>query len=87
MRHGRVAADVRLPNFSEPIRRNALGLIPVYNLLPESIAGIEQVSSFQTGLQYMLKTAAVAARPEWEMMFSPRVLNFMHPLRLWRQQT
>ena len=80
-RHSRHLADLRQANFSEQIRRSALGLIPVYNLLPADIVALPTVAAFQSALQRLLKIAAAAGRPGWQSLFSPRVPTYRHPLR------
>ena len=72
--------DRRRPQFSEQVRRSALGLVPVYNMLPRELPTIPDVSSFQRALQEMIKIAAAAERPEWENLLSPRTPMYRHPL-------
>ena len=80
--HSRQLVDVRRPAYSEQVRRSAVGLIPVYNLLPEQVVSLPEVSAFQGDLQSMLKSAAAADCPSWWMLLSPRIPMYMHPLRV-----
>ena len=80
--HSRRLQDPRGPRFSEQLRRSALGLVAVYNLLPEEVVSLNSVARFQSALQQLLKIAAAAARPDWRELFSPRVPMYRHALRL-----
>ena len=48
-------------------RRSALGLIPVYNLLPQSVVDNDSVSSFQAALQDLVKREAQAGIAFWKV--------------------
>ena len=78
-RHDKQLVDPRGPRFSEQLRRSALGLVAVYNLLPQSVVDAPSVSLFQGQLQSMLRDYALR-RADWCGLFSPRMLLFMHPL-------
>ena len=80
-RHPRHLLDRRQADFSEQTRRSALGLIPVYNLLPAEVVAMPTAAAFQRALQQLLKIAAAAGRPGWQLMFSPRIPTYRHPLR------
>ena len=79
--HSRQLRDPRGPGFSEQVRRSALGLEAVYNLLPQEIVQCNSVPEFQRSLQQLLKIAAAAERLGWRELFSPRTPMFRHPLR------
>ena len=80
-RHNKQLKDPRVARFSEQMRRSALGLVSVYNLLPQEAVDAPTVSSFQAGLQSMLKDFASAGYSNWDSLFSPRVPLFRHLLR------
>ena len=80
-RHSRQLVDPRGPRFSEQLRRSALGLIAIYNLLPGEIVGAESVSDFQRSLQDMMKAFACSNVEGWPDLFSPRVPLFSHLLK------
>ena len=80
-RHNKQLKDPREARFSEQLRRSALGLISVCNLLPQGVVDCPTVSAFQCVLQSMLKDFAAAERPGWEELFSPRVPLYNHLLR------
>ena len=62
------------------IKRSVLGLCHVYNLLPANIVQCHTVKAFQGALQHLLCEQAVAGRPHWEALFSPRWPVQQHPL-------
>ena len=78
-RHGKQLIDPRGPRFSERLRRSALGLVAVYNLLPQSVVDSFSVSSFQSQLQAMLREQAQHTQ-QWGSLFSPRIPLYCHPL-------
>jgi hypothetical protein len=61
--------------------RSAFGLIPIYNMLPETVVSKRSVSAFQSDLQALLKECAMNDMPGWERLFSPRTPLSRHPLR------
>ena len=73
--------DVRDGSFLEIIRRSVLGLIAVYNILPQEVVDSENVSEFQSALQTLLKSRARAGLSDWRETFSPRTPMYMHPLK------
>ena len=80
-RHREQLEDWRVGRFSELLRRSALGLVSVYNLLPEELVCEKEVKSFQSKLQEVLKQRAAAGCEDWKETFSPRVPLWKHPLR------
>ena len=62
-------------------KRSALGLIPVYNLLPDHIVETFSVKEFQANLQKLIKLRAEAGCDNWQATFSPRIPLNVHPLR------
>ena len=63
------------------LRRSALGLVGVYNLLPEDVVQAGIVANFQGKLQDLLKARAQSGCEDWPLTFSPRVPLWQHPLR------
>ena len=62
------------------IKRSVLGLCHAYNLLPANIVQCHTVKAFQGALQHLLCEQAVAGRPQWQALFSPRWPVQQHPL-------
>ena len=81
-RHTRQLQDHRGPGFSEQLRRSALGLVSIYNLLPQDVVEAETVAQFQCLLQSMLKDSASRDLRGWQDLFSPSMSLFAHPLLL-----
>ena len=79
------ATDYELPGSApaDYIKRSALGLTAVYNMLPPAVVACNSVKQFQSSLQRMLKQAAAAQEPNWQKLFSPRVQLHHHPLLQW----
>ena len=63
------------------IRRSALGLVAIYNMLPHSVTCEKSVSSFQKRLQDIVLSLATAGHPQWVQAFSPRLPVATHPLK------
>ena len=79
-RHHKQLEDPRQGCFPELLRRSALGLIAVYNLLPKELVEEKTVKGFQTELQALLKKRAEAGHENWSETFSPRIPLWKHPL-------
>ena len=61
--------------------RSALGLVYVYNLLPDHLVQETEISKFQGALQEkIIKGSARAGKEGWEQMLSPRHSRVEHPL-------
>ena len=73
------------PCFTSPdfLLHSAIGMVRIYNLLPDFIVAAECVSDFQSLLSSLLKDYA-SHRPDWPSLFSPRVPLAHHPLKLCR---
>ena len=70
-------------DFKAPIiKRSALGLVAVYNMLPTSILATKSVKLFQQQIQAMVSKYAQNGYPRWQEMLSPRVSLETHPLVL-----
>ena len=80
-RHGRQLVDPRGRTHLNCVRRSALGLVAVYNLLPAHVVRAETVKEFQTQLQELLKARAREGCEDWSETFSPRIPLYRHPLR------
>ena len=66
----------------EVMRRSALGLCSVYNLLPANIVALDSVKQFQSALQRLLTRCVTQRGEEWFHMFSPRCDFTFRMLRL-----
>ena len=65
----------------ELVKRSALGLVAVYNLLPEYCTNNKTVKHFQTTLQELLKRWAQEGANDWKDTLSPRIPLERHPLK------
>ena len=79
-RHGRQLVDPRSGTHSALLCRSALGLIGVYNLLPQYIVDAGSVSFFQSLLQGLVRDRARRGLDGWEDTLSPRLELHRHPL-------
>lgn len=66
--------------YLEIMKRSALGLASVYNLLPQCFVDAETVSKFQSKLQALVKHRAQTGADDWAQTFSPRLEMWRHPL-------
>ena len=80
-RHGAQLKDWRHGTHLNAIRRSALGLVAVYNLLPPNVVKRTDVKEFQKKLQDLVKERAAANCEDWAETFSPRVPLYGHPLK------
>ena len=63
------------------MRCSALGMIRVYNLLPQEAIEKDDVKSFQSALTQILRDRLNGGDANWRFVFSPRVLIYQnHPL-------
>ena len=79
-RHQWQLTEYRRGRFLEIVRRSALGLVAVYNLLPDEIVAADTVKDFQRLLQDLLCHRAVNDALDWKDTYSPRVPMWRHPL-------
>ena len=79
--HGAQLTDWRERTHLNVIRRSALGLIAVYNLLPADVVKLTGVKEFQRALQELVKKRAVENCEDWPLTLSLRVPLWRHPLR------
>ena len=78
--HSAKLVDPRATSRSPLIKRSALGLVAIYNLLPHNIVCTKTVSAFQKGLQELIVSFAVTGHPQWSEVLSPRLPLTSHPL-------
>ena len=74
-RHRRRLVDPRAEFTGRIVTRSVLGLVAVYNLLPDDIAKINTISAFQSALQKLVLDSANHGVGEWQTLLCPR-----HPL-------
>ena len=79
-RHGRLMHDPRSDCSAPLIKRSALGLVAVYNMLPPKIVASKTILTFQHDLQEMICKLAQAGYPQWRETLSPRGALETHPL-------
>ena len=70
-RHSRQLEDMKSGQYLEVMRRSALGLHSVYNLLPESVVSSVSVRGFQGHLQCIVKERASSGFEDWRLTLSP----------------
>ena len=63
------------------VKRSALRLCSIYNLLPEEIVKARSVKCFQRLLQGLAKDCARRGVPEWQHLLSNRQVLHIHILR------
>ena len=80
-RHKWQLREYRKGRFLEILRRSALGLVAVYNLLPAEVVTADTVKDFQTNLQDLLCYRATQEVPDWKDTYNPRVPLWRHPLQ------
>ena len=83
VRHIRHSQQVSCNFGSSPLdifKRSVFGLSRVCNLLPSRIVRLQNVRAFQGALQQLLIEQAVADRPHWQALLSPRWPVQQHPL-------
>ena len=79
--HQRQLRDPRQSTHLNVVRRSALGLAAVYNMLPAEVVKRPCVKTFQQDLQALLKARASEGCENWPETFSPRLPLWSHPLR------
>ena len=78
--HSHRVEDPRRAYKSPLVKRSALGLVAVYNMLPLSLLCQKSVTAFQKGLQGIVRKYAVSGHEQWSEVFSPRLPLASHPL-------
>ena len=79
-RHTEQLVETRSGKFLELVRRSALGLVAVYNLLPGDVVATDSVKEFQRKLQELVRNRAAANCEDWPSTLSPRIPLYKHPL-------
>ena len=80
--HSSNLLDPRTTTKSPLVKRSALGLVAIYNLLPPAIRAAKSVAAFQKGLQDCIIKFAASGFPQWSEVLSPRIPLVSHPLAL-----
>ena len=80
-RHGKQLKEWKDGTHTDVVTNSALGLVTVYNLLPDYLVQKPNVKDFQRSLQALLKQRAAANCEDWTETFSPRLPLWRHPLR------
>ena len=80
-KHCRQLKEPRVSSSTDIMKRSILGLIAVYNMLPEEVVMSDTVQDFQSLLQELVKLRALAQCDNWKLSLSPRVPLQHHPLR------
>ena len=83
-RHNKHLFEWRDGRQSAAIDRSALGLVSVYNLLPQTVVDATSVSDFQHSLQALVRGRATSGHPDWPCTLSPRLSILSHPLSRFR---
>ena len=71
-KHNKQLHDYINGRHSEMLRNSALGLVRVYNNLPQNVVDANSVTGFQHHVQDMLKHNADKSGDKWTKMFSAR---------------
>jgi hypothetical protein len=71
-RHRRHLVDPRDEWTGRSVARSVLGLVAVYNLLPDVIAKINSISAFQSALQKLVLDGANHGVADWQALLCPR---------------
>ena len=79
--HGQQLEEHRAGTHLNVVRRSALGLTAVYNLLPARVVKLENVKDFQKASQELVKERATEGCSDWRLTFSPRLPLYSHPLK------
>ena len=77
---GKKFEDPRTSSKHAMLKRSILGLVAIYNMLPEKIRQATTVKSFQRMLQDVLKSCAASGLEDWTRVFCPRQPLGTHPL-------
>ena len=81
IRHDRQVAEWPLGRNLEIMRRSALGMIRVYNLLPQNVVEQVAVKNFQSALTQLVRDRVFAGDHRWRIVLSSRHAFFQyHPL-------
>ena len=78
--HSKQLRDPRDSAHLDILARSGLGLVRVYNILPQEVVDTSSVQRFQSVLQRLPLTRAREGCHNWPDTFSPRVPLLGHPL-------
>ena len=79
-RHRRHLADPRAEWTGRAVARSVLGLVAVYNLLPDELTRLNAVPAFQSALQRLVQDRADDGAADWQSTLCPRRPLESHPL-------
>ena len=80
-RHNKQIETHRKGKFLDIVAESILGLVDIYNLLPECMVQTKSVKDFQTLLAQLVKTATAKCTTDWKNLLSPRKALHSHPLK------
>ena len=83
-RHSFQLMTYRTGKFLDVLGQSVLGLVDIYNLLPQFVVNAPTVKVFQRRVQHMLRTEAESGNDLWHELFSPRKPLWNHKLVAWR---
>ena len=79
--HSKQLITHRTGKFLDVLSHSLLGLVDIYNLLPEYTVMAPTVKIFQHRLQEQMISAVMTGMTDWSTMYSPRKQLFCHVLR------
>ena len=71
-RHDKQVLDIASSCHLDVVRRSVLGLVKVYNLLPQDVVNCRDVKSFQSSLTRIAKRLCETNSVYWITRYSPR---------------
>ena len=71
-RHDKQLESHRRGKFLDVLSHSVLGLVDVYNLLPQYVVNATTVSNFQQRLQQLVVVMAKSGDPGWKQIYCPR---------------
>ena len=80
-RHDKQLETHRNGRFLDIMSKSVLGLVDIYNLVPQFIVNATTVSEFQKRLQILTMELAETGTPGWQDLYSPRNTIWNHKLR------
>ena len=80
-KHDRQLVSQRVGKFLDVLSHSVLGLVDVYNLLPQHVVNAPTVSNFQKRLQTLLMEMASTGEAGWKQLYCPRKTLWNNPLR------
>ena len=83
-RHNKQLQSHRNGKFLQLLSNSVLGLVDIYNLLPQYVVDATTVKLFQHRLQELMKVTISKGVGKWDELFSPRRELHCHELRKWQ---